>query len=361
MIEWQKNEKLEVYEGKEEDENEAFVVYDIATYPSDLTLSVINEMWERGDIEIPKFQRHFVWTIKQSSLLIESFLMGLPVPQVFVYVGDDNKSLVIDGQQRILTVIYFFEGYFSSESLAGKRQVFRLTGLNEKSPYHKKRFIDLEESDQRKLRSAVLRFMNIKQLDPKSENTSVYHIFERLNTGGTPLKPQEIRNCVFRGALVDLLSELNQIKSWRRILAKKTLDKHQKDIELILRILSLYKDWENYEKPMKEFLNNCMRKEIKAKSQKVTEFERLFPEVTNFVDKELGPKPFHVRGPLNSSVLDSVMCILLETKGHFPDNFKHRFNNLLQDINFQETTYYGTSDEKTLKKRFRITKNYLLD
>src|SRR5689334_8822646 len=111
--------ELEVDETQEE---ESLVTYDIATYPSDFTLSVIHEMWGRGDITIPPFQREFVWTIKQSSLLIESFLLGLPIPPVFFYIDDQNKNLVIDGQQRISTVIFYFEGFFGYESVQGKKQ-----------------------------------------------------------------------------------------------------------------------------------------------------------------------------------------------------------------------------------------------
>src|SRR5262245_22918589 len=85
-------------------DGEALVKYEIASYPSDLTLWGIKEMWREGDILIPEFQRNYVWTIDQASLLIESFLLGLPVPQVFFYVDDQNKNLVIDGQQRIVSV-----------------------------------------------------------------------------------------------------------------------------------------------------------------------------------------------------------------------------------------------------------------
>ena len=99
----------------------------------------IVELWKRDDLVIPDFQRDFVWTMKQSSLLIESFLLGLPVPPVFLYIDEDNKSLVIDGQQRILSVVYFFEGYFGSANAQGKRQIFRLTGSSSKSPYTNQR------------------------------------------------------------------------------------------------------------------------------------------------------------------------------------------------------------------------------
>lgn len=347
------NQDLEVFEGKEE-EDEAFVAYDIATYPSDLTLSGISDMWNAGDLEIPKFQRHFVWTIKQSSMLIESFLMGLPVPQAFIYVDDENKNLVIDGQQRISSVIFFFEGFFGSENLQGRRQVFRLTGLNERSPYYKKRFEDLSDSDQRKLKNATFRFMNVRQLNPKENQTAIYHIFERLNTGGTPLKPQEIRNCVFRGDLVEVLGELNLNSDWRLILGKKALDKHQKDVELILRVLALFQDWTSYEKPMKEYLNKAMGADRSGSSKKVKAFRSQFEDVCKFVVQNLGEKPFHVRGPLNSSVLDSVLCVLLGMGSRRPAKFKEKFEQLLSNSEYEETTYYGTSDEKVLKRRFKI-------
>ncbi|MGD1858816.1 MAG: DUF262 domain-containing protein [Leptolyngbyaceae cyanobacterium] len=222
---------------KEDEENEVLVSYDIATYPSDFTLSGIYDMWQEGDITVPEFQREFVWTIRQASLLIESFLCGLPVPSVFFYIDDENKNLVIDGQQRILSTVFYFDGFFGFENFQGKRQVFRLIGLDEKSPYYRKKFDELSSSDQRKLKNSVLRAINIRQLSPANDSTSVYHIFERLNTGGTPLKPQEIRNCVFRGGLAQKLKELNKDSNWRKILGKKIFDRHQADIELILRVI----------------------------------------------------------------------------------------------------------------------------
>lgn len=155
----------------DDEEDEANIAYDIASYPSDLTLSVINEMWTNKDIVIPEYQRNFVWSIKQSSLLIESFLIGLPVPQVFFYVDEENKSQVIDGQQRIMSVIYYLTGYFGSENVQGKKQVFRLHGLDEENPFYRKRFEDLSDSHQRKLKSAVLRAINIRQLNPKGPAT----------------------------------------------------------------------------------------------------------------------------------------------------------------------------------------------
>jgi len=146
--------------------------------------------------------------------------------------------------------------------------VFRLSGLSEESPYYNKRFEDLDEKAQRKLKQAVLRAVNIRQLSPVGESTSAYHIFERLNTGGTPLKPQEIRNCVFRGDFNKLLKKHNLDPNWRKILGKPLLDKHQKDVELLLRIFALVGAAKNYEKPMKEFLNKAMTKHDSGDTKK---------------------------------------------------------------------------------------------
>ena len=148
----------------EEDEDEVYIQYDIATYPSDYTLSTLVKKWKDGDIDIPDFQRNYVWTIKQAYLLIESFLLGLPVPPVFLYKEENtNISLVIDGQQRIRSIVDFFDGYWGDENLKGNRRVFRLNGLSDESPYGKKTFRELSDADRRKLEDSVLRALNTQQ------------------------------------------------------------------------------------------------------------------------------------------------------------------------------------------------------
>lgn len=343
----------------EGDEDQADVTYDIASYPSDLTLSVVYEMWKNNDIVIPEYQRNFVWSIRQASLLIESFLLGLPVPQVFFYVDDQNKSEVIDGQQRIMSLVFFLDGHFGFENIQGKTQVFRLQGLSDSSPFARKRFADLTDPQQRKLKSAVLRAINIRQLNPAGEATSVYHIFERLNTGGTPLKPQEIRNCVFRGNMVKVLRELNANSSWRGILGRRAVDRHQKDIELLLRVFSLAYYLDEYEKPMKQFLNRVMEKERAATSANFKRFVRDFPLVADEIISELGEKPFHIRGPLNSSVLDAVFATRLASGRRFKD-FTNNYQRLLESGEFNETTYLSTSDKSVLRRRFDLTRTALL-
>jgi len=353
-------DQLEV-EVDETQEDEASVTYDIATYPSDFTLSGIVEMWNSGDITIPEFQREFVWKIKQSSLLIESFLLGLPVPPVFFYIDEENKNLVVDGQQRILSIAFFFSGFFGFENLQGKKQVFRLQGLDEESPYHNKTFNDLTVVDQRKLRNTVLRAINIRQLSPAGESTSIYHIFERLNTGGTPLSPQEIRNVVFRGEIVQILRELNTDSNWRKILGQSVFNKRQVDVELVLRTLAFLNGSSDYEKPMKEYLNNAMQRNRKGNTPEIKKFKKSFPQITKFVIKNLGDRPFHLRSKLNTAVLDAVLGVLFQYFPNIPDNFSERYQKLVGDPKLETYTTLGTTDTARVKERHKLVKEYLID
>lgn len=344
---------------EEEGDEVPFVEFDISVSPSDLTLELLATQIDRGDIIIPFYQRKYVWKIEQASRLVESFLMGLPVPQVFLYVNEDGLLEVIDGQQRLLSVKYFMEGLFGEEDDKGRRQVFKLKGLAERSEYNGKGFVDLSSRDQRKLRNATLRAINIKQLKPSLRNDSVFHIFERLNTGGTRLKPQEIRNAVYRGKVVDTLRSLNETAGWRKILGIDRADKSQKDIELVLRLFALFEVWEHYEKPMLRYLNKQMDQERSFSSERAARFVRRFPKVVAVVNEGL-VRPFRPRGVINSAVLEAVMVTLLEqTKQISPEELKSRYDKLLADKNFLERITGGTTDTLVLRQRLQIAKEKL--
>lgn len=349
------------YEKQIENEEPPFVEYDITSYPADYTLSVLWQMFKSGSITIPSFQRAFVWTQKQASALIESFLMGLPVPPVFFYIDNENKNLVIDGQQRLMSIFYFFEGYFGQENDKGKRQTFRLSGLNKKSPYYNLRFEDLQQEDKRKLEMTVLRVINIRQLSPNNDDSCMYHIFERLNTGGTPLTSQEIRNCVYRGVFLDMLMELNKDKNWRSLLGKQTIDKHGTDVELMVRAFGLRYMLSSYDKPMKGFLNKVSGKYKKMSEGDVAKFAYDFPRACKVMAEAFPQKPFAVRGPFNSSVFDSIFCTVLKHIDNLPVDLRERYYQLVNDERFVEYTTLGTTDTKVLKARFQYVEEHLID
>lgn len=281
-------------------------------------------------------------------------MIGLPVPPIFLYIDDEYHNLVIDGQQRLVSIRYFFEGYFGEADEKGKRRVFSLEGLSPLSPYRGATIETLTDRDARKLRSYVLRSINIRQLNPQhSKPTSVFHIFERLNTGGTPLKSQEIRNCVFAGPIVQHLRKMNTNIFWKKIIGNKKDDKYQRDIELILRIMSFTSNWKNYEPPLKDHLSLCMR--TYQKNEKfLNDFSEKFSDACQNVVSILGEKPFHLRGPLNAAVLDTVMSFAVAHPTKLHDGFKARFEELIANEKFRSATERATADRASVATRFQM-------
>ena len=333
--------------------------YDITNYPADYTLEVLYQKWKNGEIIIPSFQRGFVWNIVQSSRLIESFLMGLPVPAIFLYIGLDEKYLVIDGIQRLRTIFYFFDGFFGEETNSKSRRVFRLEGINSESQYFRKTFEDFDDAEKRKLKNQILRAIVIKQLDPKNDDTSIYHIFERLNTGGTILKDQEVRNCVYSGRLNKLLIELNKYSVWREILGKPNIDSRQNDVQLILRYMALFHNSQNYKKPMKDFLSKFMGKNRNPTETFLAEEKNRFMKTCENLIKYLGKRPLHPKGALNASFFDSVFIAFAKNYRSLPDNIIERFEMLKANEEFQIKIGGATTDPEVVQTRLRISEEVL--
>jgi len=349
---------LEPVDSEIADEESAPAEYEITSYPADFTLELLWEKWKAKDLEIPAFQRQFVWKQSQSSKLIESFLLGLPVPPVFLYAErKSQKLLVVDGQQRLRTIFYFFEGFFGNDH-AERRPVFRLKGLNEESRWRDKAFADLDEADQRKLKNVVLRAILIQQLDPE-DDTSVFHVFERLNTGGTQLSGQEIRNCVYGGALRDLLIELNGLPKWRTIIGRAVPDRRGKDIELILRFLSLHDALPLYEKPLKDFMSKWMKRNRSPGADRLTELRSTFTNSCNAVVERLGERPFHIVRGLNAGVFDAVMVAFADNLSSIPQDIVQRFAGLKGDDSFMGMTRRATTDVSTVRGRVAAARNLL--
>jgi hypothetical protein len=352
--------ELEPIPSEIEDEESTPEEFEIATIPADFTLETLFSKWKSEEIVIPKFQRGFVWKKRQSSMLVESFMMGLPVPQIFLYTDAEQKLLIIDGQQRLRSIFYFFEGYFGEPDERGRRTVFKLSEINVKSKWYNRSFDEFEDSNKRRFKNSVLRAIIVKQLDP-DDDTSVYHIFERLNTGGTLLKDQEVRNCVYGGKLNDLLFDLNQYPAWRRILGKPKPDSRQKDIELILRYIALFNWLDRYKKkPMKDFLSTCMKRQKNPDESFLSGEKTRFEQTCDIVIRTLGDKPFSPRGPLNASVFDSVFTAFAKNVNRCPDDIQLRYQQLLKNEDFDTNTRSATTDPERVSQRFELAMNLFL-
>lgn len=341
------NEEWIIDETEEAEEQEQDVLsYQISSYPADITLKGYLDKWEERQIEIPEFQRSYVWDQVKASKLIESFLLGLPVPGVFLYKDrKTNKLSVIDGQQRIISAIRFFKNEFDEK-------IFRLKNVLPR--WEGKTYLELDDSDRFQLNDTVLRATVVQQLDP-DDHSSIYHIFERLNTGGINLNPMEIRKCVYFGDLFCLLEVLNEDKSWREIIGKQKPDKRLRDVELILRCLALNSAWENYEKPMKGFLNNFMAKikkmSIEERNRSLSEMEHSFHRTCETISRRLPEKPFHLRGRINYAAMDSIFNAVSTIGDH--ERLRDNYNMLIKDRDFIDAATINTSDSKTLSLRFQ--------
>lgn len=358
--------ELEPVTAEDEDYQSAPSKFEITTYPADFTLEVLHQQWKNGDIEIPEFQRGFVWKKVQASRLIESFLVRLPVPAVFLYTErGTEKYLVIDGQQRLRSVFQYFDGNFSSATARSSNDEstdgpgFRLAGLDPSSPFHNRAFDQLTEAEQRRLRNAVLRTFVVQQLDP-DDDSSKYHIFERLNTGGTLLANQAIRNCVYRGGLVRLIEELNTFGPWRRILGKEPPDSRHRDMELITRFFAT-RDLDWYRTPMKRFLSRYMFKNRDAAANVLEANGRMFRATCLAIVDTLGERPFHIRKGLSIAALDSVMVAFSRQLHCIPEDIRHRYETLKSNAVFVQTTTQRTTDADRVRERFRLASDHLFN
>ncbi len=300
--------------------------------PSDYTLGELYDMWKKNAITVPEFQRGYVWTPAQASRLIESFWMDLPVPPVFLMMDKEENALVIDGMQRLLTIFYFFDGWYGKRGHQESRQEFKIVGISKDNEIYGKRFDDLPEYIQKELKNQLLRAILIRQNPPvtgSANGTAIYHIFERLNMGGTALSEQEIRNCIYTGKLNDLLHDVNSDKDWRKIMGKAYPDSRMNDLQLALRCIALVHCSDRYRKPMKDFLSGFMHDMRNPTDVFILQEKDRFGNVCRDIVDHLGERPFHnSRGALKSTLLDAVFVAFAHNDSHAPIDIKERFESL---------------------------------
>lgn len=226
-------------------------------------------------VEVEGFQREFVWTKRQMDRFIETLLLEYPVPGIFlVKQQSDKRFLVLDGQQRLLTLQNFKKGIYNKRTFELKNVCEQFKGLT---------YETLSSAQRRAFDNAFIQ-ATIVNMDENSESReAVYQIFERLNSGGTQLTAHEIRVAIFAGALVKELSNLNDNCHWRSIYGPK--NRRLRDQELLLRIIAFYLKGEQYSAPLKSFLNRFMS-DNRESGDLVRAAEKEFTWVVELMDNE---------------------------------------------------------------------------
>ena len=268
-------------EGGDEDDLDASAST-ISLEKADRSLSEFKRWYDEGDLILdPEWQRNYVWSGPQASRLIESFLLNIPVPVVYLSRTRDQQYEVIDGLQRLTSVFSY---------LAGE---YKLAGLNIKRELNGKYFRDLEKPIQRALKNATLRSFELSS----GTNPDIHFIvFERLNTGGTKLNEMEIRNCIFKGKTNTLIKKLSENRDFVACVNQKTLSRRMNDRALVLRFLAFYeRTHHKCTHGLKRFLNDFLETYRDPKETKLTEFEKKFGHCMKASLTVFGDRGFRLR------------------------------------------------------------------
>ena len=330
--------------------------YEVTGFGLDFAVKDLVRRLQEGDITVPHWQRGFVWPRKMASVFIESLLLGIPVPGIFL--GDDpvTKELyVVDGQQRLRTLRGFYEGKFPTG--AGK-QGFALTGVI--SRLDGTTYDDLQNVDRRSLDNSSIHATVVRQFEPKNDDTSMYQIFKRLNSGGRAVNPHEIRRAVYQGKLMDEIERLNDNPDWRKIVGKPSL--RLKDQEMILRFMAMLYRSGRYFRPMEEFLNVFVQANRNPDEIWMRDTVDIFERTIRAFAKSMGGSAFRVvRGrTVNAAVFDSMSTGLankIETSGAPGEDAVREVHDLLLSNNrYLGAVTQNTSDVRSVGTRLRLAK-----
>lgn len=342
------------------EENDS-LYFSISSFGADYTVDGLIKRLEKKQIIVPKFQRRYVWDIKKASRFIESLIIGLPVPGIFLSRDaldtDKGKSetpssssphLIIDGQQRLLSLQKFYNGFFGEKK-------FRLSGVCDE--LNGKSYDELTPDDQGRLDDAIIHATIIKQEAPDKDNSSIYMVFERLNTGGMLLQPQEIRACIYHGEFNNLLNELIKVPAWRSLFKKE--NPRMKEQEMILRFFALYFKHNEYKKGLKHLLNSFMYKNKDLQLYDKDLLTDLFTKSISLIVKAKGNEAFRRGNAVNAALFDSMMIGVanrLQESEMSAEECRENYDKLMSDASYIDSATNSTADEKPLKERIRLAK-----
>lgn len=252
-----KNLSEEITDYQDVDDTESYKVQDIVVYSRDWTIGTIFNQIEQGNIELnPKFQRRNAWTDSKRSKLIESIIMGYPVPEIVIAEDKSKKRsyIVIDGKQRLLTLAGFIDnnkyGYWDVPKLSGITIDNEIKGLT---------YSDFQDNTDllRNFENAALRCTVIMNYNA---DDVLYDIFYRLNAGSTPLSSQELRQSLYRGGFSNYLLDVTSKDSplWN-VMGIDEADRRLRDVEVLLRLMSFIRNGSRYQGNLRQFLDKNMK------------------------------------------------------------------------------------------------------
>lgn len=324
----------------------------------------LKRRYDRGNICLdPDFQRNDVWNTRQKSELIESVVMGIPLPLIYLAETMEGKLIIVDGRQRLTT---FFK-YMNNE--------FALSGLKIMKELNGCRFRDLEKDEKKRMYAAEIEdFQLVIQIIKYPTPDRVrFDIFDRVNRGGTPLNNQEMRNALYQGASTRLLNELAESEEFKDATGHSISPLHMKDKYIILRALSFYLWRKNllkkkngelvtYRSDIEEFLGYAMEYLNWVADDVRDELRTLFLKVMKSCYQNLGEDAFRIptdsgrRRPVSMTLFESLFYFtaLIETDQYeYPlRTEKTAVDEMLEDSVFLDALTYNVDSAVHVQERF---------
>jgi len=306
----------------------------------------------------PDYQRKFVWTPKQKSRLIESILIKIPLPIFYIDARDDDKWVVIDGLQRLTTIFTYLDDGFR---LSNMEYLKDLTG---------KSFSKLERKYQRRIEDLQLLCNFIR---PNTPADIAFNIFQRINTLGTKLEVQEIRNSMYRGRATDLLEELSVSNEFINIVTEKRIkifSKRMEDQATILRYLAFkITHYTNYERNnMNDFLSSAMESMNKMNEVQLVSLKNTFIDCMRKADLLFENNPF-IKPSKNKNITSFISKSLFESISFSLDKYTYKdieenhdellieIYKIYKDDEFIMKTSIATNNPPNVRYRFEIFEN----
>lgn len=344
-----KSEETEVIEIPHE-------VRKISTQAYDKSVADIVRMIEDNDINLnPEYQRNYIWDNKKSSLLIESIILNVPIPVVYVSQEEDDSWTVIDGLQRLNSLHRFFQ------------RDFKLTGLEILPELNKSDVKSLNPKALRVLKNGLFRIIVISH---DSHPEIKYDVFMRLNTGAVKLNDQELRNCLYRGPLNETVKRLVESEDVLSLFNLNEPHKRMIDCELVLRLLALYSKFntetnsiDEYKGRMKNFINDYLLQNKDINQVELHSLSKLVIDTFTTITEIYGKNAFKrlnavdsYETTLNRSLMDMLFLstatlpkdVLIKNKDYIFEKFQ---DLSLNDKEFKESITIGTSDKKVVNYR----------
>ena len=322
----------------------------VFTDKKDFPLSLIKEMFDDGDIiPQPDYQRDYVMDVKLASRLIESVLLNIPIPTVYLCEELDGRFSIIDGQQRMTSFVKYLKNEFA------------LKGLEELSELNGKKFSELEKTLQRTLKSCTLNSIILT----KESQELKYEIFARLNQGSIRLKPQELRNCIYRGTLNNMIEEIAKNNRYLNDLFLEN-NKRKNYQEYILRFFAL-RNFNDYSSSMTKTMNNFMIKHQNADEQEIKEFKELYNRTIDIIKQVFGSTAFcaydrqknQFMNNFSGSIYDSITIACSMFNPHdlmaHADEIRNQVNEIKKNnLTYQDYTYAATGSKNRVIGRIMI-------